>query len=199
MESGNCVIGGETDEKQCYISPSVFTGVKPSDTIMESEIFGPLLPIVDCNDAHEAVEFISDREKPLALYVFSNDTKTIDFIKNNTSSGGFCVNDTVIYAGVESLPFGGVGCSGMGAYHGKHSFDQFTHKKGCLIKNQKMEVVNSIRYPPYDDTKLGWILWLMGKKENRFDGLSYIPMMLLGVALAFVMKVFGLPKYFLTK
>lgn len=199
MRSGKCVIGGETDEREKYIAPTVLTGVKPTDPLMENEVFGPLLPIVDVDDIEEAIEFINDRDKPLALYIFSNDKSKIDRFMDSTSSGGFLANDTVVHAGVTTLPFGGVGGSGMGSYHGKYSFDAFSHKKGCLVKKQSMESFNSIRYPPYEEQRFAWIRWLVETKEQTCNKLSDLPPILLSIPVTFIRKFLGLPRYFLEK
>lgn len=103
--------------------------------ILQEEIFGPILPIITVENAYEAIKFINSREKPLALYVFTENTKERSLILNNTSSGGVCCNDVVMHLGVENLPFGGVGNSGMGHYHGRVSFDEFSHTKGCLVRD----------------------------------------------------------------
>lgn len=195
--AGKCAVGGETDESENYISPTIMTGVKPTDPIMENEIFGPLLPIIDIESFEDAIEFINDRDRPLALYIFANDKSKIQRFMNNTSSGGFLANDTVVHAAVESLPFGGVGESGMGNYHGKNSFDTFSHKKGCVIKKQAMESFNSIRYPPYEEKRLAWIRWLIEAKEQSYEKLSDIAPLLFSIPLAMVHKVIGLPRYFL--
>ncbi|KAL9979597.1 hypothetical protein ACROYT_G017278 [Oculina patagonica] len=197
MSSGTCVVGGETDESENYIAPTVITGVKPTDPLMENEVFGPLLPIVDIESLDDAIDFINDRDKPLALYIFSNDQSKVQRIMNSTSSGGFLANDTVVHAAVSTLPFGGVGGSGMGAYHGKYSFDSFSHKKGCVLKKQAMESLNSMRYPPYEEKRLGWLRWLIEVKEQSYDKLSDIPPLLLSIPVAIVQKVVGLPRYFL--
>lgn len=199
MSTGTSAIGGETDESENYIAPTVITGVKPTDPLMENEVFGPLLPIVNVDNVDEAIEFINDRDKPLALYIFSNDKSKVDRILKNTSSGGFLANDTVVHAGVHTLPFGGVGGSGMGAYHGKYSFDAFSHKKGCVLKKQMLESINSLRYPPYEEKRFAWIRWLMSSKENSIKSLSDVPPLLLSIPVAIIRKVFGLPRYFLEK
>ncbi|KAJ7372496.1 Aldehyde dehydrogenase 3 member B1 [Desmophyllum pertusum] len=178
MKNGTCAIGGETDESENYIAPTVITGVKPTDPLMENEVFGPLLPIVDIESLDDAIDFINDRDKPLALYIFSNDKSKVQRIMNNTSSGGFLANDTVVHAAVTTLPFGGVGGSGMGAYHGKFSFDSFSHKKGCVLKKQSMESFNSMRYPPYEEKRFGWLRWLIEAKEQSYDKLSDVPPLL---------------------
>ncbi|CAG9564141.1 unnamed protein product [Danaus chrysippus] len=115
------------------------------------------------------------REKPLVLYAFTTDEQLAKRIAENTSSGGMCINDTVMQMGVDTLPFGGVGSSGMGAYHGKASFDTFTHKKSCLIRNFAAigEKLGSGRYPPYTDGKLSFITTLMRKRNG--PSLKYLP------------------------
>ncbi|NWY60477.1 AL3A2 dehydrogenase, partial [Chionis minor] len=148
LEGQKIAHGGQTDEASCFIAPTVLTDVSPESKVMEEEIFGPVLPIVTMKSVDEAIEFISRREKPLALYVFSNNKKLIRRVISETSGGGVTGNDVFMHALVPDLRFGGVGNSGMGAYHGKHSFETFSHSRACLIKDLKMEVVNKLRYPP---------------------------------------------------
>nr|XP_012150586.1 PREDICTED: aldehyde dehydrogenase, dimeric NADP-preferring isoform X3 [Megachile rotundata] len=177
--NGKIAIGGNCDPVEKYISPTILVDVKPTDPIMQDEIFGPILPFIKVNNAYEAIQFINSREKPLALYLFSNDEKTISLFLENTSSGGVCVNDVIMHAQVDTIPFGGVGYSGMGAYHGKYTFDTFVHKKGCLIKdyNRLIESIASCRYPPYSDRKLS-ILEMMTAKRPDIPGIKYIPHLL---------------------
>jgi len=163
INSSKVVYGNVTDADDLYISPTIMTNITADDTVMGEEIFGPLLPIVTVDSIDEAIEFVNEREKALALYVFSNDYKTTEKVANSTSSGGMCVNDALVHASVPSLPFGGVGESGMGAYHGQKNFDTFTHHKSYMWKNQQLEGANSIRYPPYDEnwSVLKWLEWLI--------------------------------------
>eukprot|EP01006_Ploeotia_vitrea_P001472 TRINITY_DN104909_c0_g1_i1.p1 TRINITY_DN104909_c0_g1~~TRINITY_DN104909_c0_g1_i1.p1 ORF type:complete len:519 (+),score=334.36 TRINITY_DN104909_c0_g1_i1:111-1667(+) len=161
VRNGKVVIGGDTDEKEKYVAPTVLTDVDPQSPVMTDEIFGPVLPIVTVDAVDEAIKFINARDKPLALYVFSNTSKTCEKVLKLTSSGSAVVNDTLMQAGCAQLPFGGVGGSGMGAYHGKHSFDTFTHVKAVLYKNQGLEAVNAVRYPPYSERKTSLITKLM--------------------------------------
>ncbi|KAI5098864.1 fatty aldehyde dehydrogenase isoform X2, partial [Silurus meridionalis] len=154
MEGCSVAVGGESDKSQCYIAPTVLKDVLPHARIMQEEIFGPVLPIVTVNDVNEAIRFINEREKPLALYVFSSDKKVIKRMLGETSSGGVVVNDVMIHYTVSSLPFGGVGNSGMGMYHGKHTFDQLSHKRACLITSLGMESLNNARYPPQTESRL---------------------------------------------
>lgn len=148
-------VGGQIDPKERFIEPTLLTDVNPNSPIMQEEIFGPILPIVNVESVYEAVNYINAREKPLALYIFTKNKKDVEYILRNTSSGGVTVNDTLMHLAVETLPFGGVGASGMGSYHGKQSFDVFTHKKSVLKKNFQAipEKLQSIRYPPYSDRK----------------------------------------------
>uniref|UniRef100_A0A673BC63 Aldehyde dehydrogenase, dimeric NADP-preferring-like n=1 Tax=Sphaeramia orbicularis TaxID=375764 RepID=A0A673BC63_9TELE len=114
------------------------------------EIFGPLLPIVAVSDMDDAIRFVNEREKPLALYIFCSDKKATKKMIEETTSGGVTVNDVMMHYTLSSLPFGGVGQSGMGCYHGKHTFDQLSHQRACLIRSLGMESVNLSRYPPQD-------------------------------------------------
>ena len=171
LSGGTVVVGGETDEATRYIAPTVLDNVKLDSPLMTDEIFGPLLPVIACGSADEAINFINDRDKPLALYVFSDDSAVTQRFLDRTSSGGVTINDTLMHVSVESLPFGGVGCSGMGAYHGKLSFDVFSHTKSVLVKPAGLEFVNDLRYPPYTDGKLAMIRRLIVKSGTSCCGL----------------------------
>ncbi len=164
MNSGDIIYGGETDETASYIGPTIIDNVSPEDPIMQEEIFGPLIPIVPYNTMDEVVDFINDRPKPLALYVFSNNQKNINKILKETSSGGVCVNDTLMHIANPHLPFGGVGESGMGAYHGHASFTTFTHQKSVLHKSFLFDM--PIRYNPYS-AKTGNLLKTLLKRFNK--------------------------------
>ena len=118
---------------------------------MDDEIFGPILPILTVNDVDEAIRFVNDREKPLALYVFSSDDDTLDHVVSNTSAGGVTTNHAVLHLAVPDLPFGGVGESGMGSYHGKPGFDTFSHAKAVL--NNPTRPDPALMYPPYSSMK----------------------------------------------
>nr|XP_055052322.1 aldehyde dehydrogenase, dimeric NADP-preferring [Misgurnus anguillicaudatus] len=155
MEGCTIAFGGENDRSQCYIAPTVLRDVLPHYRIMQEEIFGPVLPIITVNDLSEAINFINKKEKPLALYVFSSDKKVIKRMLTETSSGGVAVNDVMIHYTVNSLPFGGVGNSGMGRYHGRHTFDQLSHHRACVIKSFALEGFNDARYPPLTAARLG--------------------------------------------
>ncbi len=140
------LIGGSSNKETLYIEPTVQKATA-SSLIMQQEIFGPVLPIIEVENLKEALDFVVDRPKPLATYVFSKDKKIQNAVIENISSGGICINDTLIHLDNDELPFGGVGTSGMGSYHGQHSFELFSHKKAVMRRSFKFE--NSLRYPPY--------------------------------------------------
>ncbi|XP_061658537.1 aldehyde dehydrogenase family 3 member A2b [Syngnathoides biaculeatus] len=166
LQDSTVAVGGENDEEDCFIAPTVLRDVKPDAKVMQEEIFGPLLPIVTVTGVDEAIRFVNKGEKPLALYVFSDDDKVIQKMRDETSSGGLLANDCLVHYSVSSLPFGGVGNSGMGCYHGKHTFDQLSHLRACLIKALKMEGMNNMRYPPHTAKKLGWARFFILKNFN---------------------------------
>jgi aldehyde dehydrogenase (NAD+) len=144
---GTLVTGGVLDPDDRYIAPTVLVDPDPEAPIMHEEIFGPLLPVLAVESVDDAVRFINDRPKPLALYVFAGSSDTSDDVIERTSSGGACVNHCVLHILPSDLPFGGVGPSGMGAYHGRRGFDTFSHLKSVLYKPQKPDV--KLLYPPY--------------------------------------------------
>jgi acyl-CoA reductase-like NAD-dependent aldehyde dehydrogenase len=147
MEGGEIAIGGKTDPENCTIEPTLLKDVSPDAPIMQEEIFGPILPVLKVKSAQEAIDFVNDREKPLALYVFSRDEEVQQEVLERTSSGGVCVNGTILHISNSSMPFGGVGESGMGAYHGRHSFETFSHRKSVLTRGFRFDP--SFLYPPY--------------------------------------------------
>ncbi len=144
------VCGGHGDQPSKYIPPTVLTGVTEDSAVMSDEIFGPILPVISVQDVDESIRFVNARDKPLALYIFSSSAGSIERVLSSTSAGGACVNHVVLQVGVGELPFGGVGPSGMGAYHGKAGFDTFSHRKSIL--NKPVRPDPPILYPPYK----GW-------------------------------------------
>ncbi|KAJ7995102.1 hypothetical protein DPEC_G00241090 [Dallia pectoralis] len=178
LEGSTVAIGGESDESLCYIAPTVLKDVRGDSKLMQEEIFGPLLPIVTISGVEEAIRFINEREKPLALYVFSQDRKLIMRMIAETSSGALVANDCLVHFTVSALPFGGVGNSGMGRYHGQHSFDQLSHLRACLIKKLNMEAANAMRYPPHTDKKLAWarIFFLTQVNIDRLRRMAMLAM-----------------------
>ena len=165
------LIGGYfcVDQKgRFFVEPTILVCDSPNDPIMQSEIFGPILPILIVKNEDEAIQFINSRDKPLSLYIFSKRDKLIDKFKEQTSSGSICVNDTVIHLIAEALPFGGVGKSGMGAYHGEHTFKTFSHEKSVLHRgfNPIIEWVAKKRYPPYSENHLKRMLRLLKRRSS---------------------------------
>ena len=129
-----------------------FGGVSPEAPVMKEEIFGPILPVLTVPNMDAAIDFVTDRPKPLALYLFSNNEATQHKVVDQTSSGNACINDVIMHMVVPELPFGGVGDSGMGRYHGQWSFETFTHRKGVLSRTTHLDF--PVRYPPYTDGHL---------------------------------------------
>ncbi|NET31198.1 MAG: aldehyde dehydrogenase [Cyanothece sp. SIO1E1] len=148
LDHGQIVIGGQTNPEERYIAPTVIDHVSLDDNVMAEEIFGPILPVLEYGDLADAIAIVNQRPKPLALYFFSKDRAKQARVLQATSSGGVCINDTLMHVGgVTSLPFGGVGDSGMGAYHGKAGFDTFSHYKSVLQKSFRFG--STLLYPPY--------------------------------------------------
>jgi acyl-CoA reductase-like NAD-dependent aldehyde dehydrogenase len=147
MKYGKIVSGGITDREKKYISPTVLVDVDPDSPLMKEEIFGPLLPVLTYKTIDQAILFINERPKPLALYLFTRNRSVHRKFIRETSSGGLLINDTLSHFTNGVLPFGGVGPSGMGNYHGKKTFSTFTHEKSVMKKSLSPDW--SLRYPPY--------------------------------------------------
>jgi aldehyde dehydrogenase (NAD+) len=145
IEEAHILRGGAYDIENRYIEPTIIDQISLSDGIMNEEIFGPILPIFEFDQLNESVEFIQQFEKPLALYVFSNDRSVQEQIMKNITFGGGCINDTLMHIASAHLPFGGVGQSGLGSYHGKASFEAFTHQKSVVRQTTLFDL--PLRYP----------------------------------------------------
>ncbi|HOT15719.1 MAG TPA: aldehyde dehydrogenase [Bacteroidales bacterium] len=152
--------GGYTDKAKRFIAPTVMNKVTFDDAVMQEEIFGPILPVIPFTNLDEAVKTVKDRPKPLSCYVYSKDKKRIKKILHEISFGGGAVNDSIMHLSNSNLPFGGVGASGMGSYHGKAGFDTFTHYKSIVDKPFWIEP--NLKYPPYKKYKLKLIKWILG-------------------------------------
>jgi aldehyde dehydrogenase (NAD+) len=148
-ESTAC--GGDGDESTCYLAPTVLKGVQPDAAVMAEEIFGPILPVLAVDDVESAIELVNGGDKPLALYVFSQGRAVVDRVLGATSSGGACVNGTILQVAVSDLPFGGVGASGMGGYHGRWGFDTFSHRRAVLKRSTRFDP--PMMYPPIGPLK----------------------------------------------
>ena len=146
------LLGGHTDDALRLIEPTLLDDVDPASPVMQEEIFGPILPMVPYDDLEEAIRLIRSRPKPLALYLFTSDRGTEQRVLSSCSFGGGCINDTIIHLATTHMPFGGVGQSGMGSYHGKKSFDTFTHERSIVKKATWLDL--PMRYHPYSDQQL---------------------------------------------
>lgn len=154
LKDGKILYGGRTIREERFIEPTLLGDVKPDSPVMTEEIFGPIFPVISFKGedfAAQVVKFVTEREKPLALYYFG-DEKTGWDIVGKTSSGGSCINDTIMHIGNDNVPFGGVGNSGMGHYHNKLSFDAFTHERAVMVNSTWIDL--PFRYMPYSFFKL---------------------------------------------
>ena len=158
LDEGEIIYGGKSDAEERYIQftlldlgqQSAFNG-KPTLNVMTTEIFGPILPVIEFDNINKVSDFISNRPKPLALYYFGNDKNAFELL-NKTTSGGVCINDTILHVANEHLPFGGVGESGMGKYHSQESFMAFSNKRAVLKSSNKIDF--AMKYPPYEKIEL---------------------------------------------
>ena len=152
LTQGKILFGGRTDAAERYIEPTLLGEVAPEAPVMQEEIFGPVLPVLTFEERDEVVDFITAREKPLALYYFGPEESGREILRR-TSSGGACLNDTIMHLVNDHLPFGGVGNSGMGRYHGRDSFESFSHRRAVLEVPGRFDL--PFRYPPYR-----WFRWV---------------------------------------
>ena len=150
MKEEKLILGGENDMASLRIAPVVMDQVTEDDAVMQEEIFGPILPVLTVGSMEEAIAFVNRRPKPLALYLFTENRETEKNVLEYTSFGGGCINDTIIHLATSQMGFGGVGNSGMGSYHGKKSFETFSHEKSIVKKYTWMDL--PMRYQPYT----GW-------------------------------------------
>ena len=155
IDQDKVVIGGDYDIENKYIAPTVLDGVGWDDPVMADEIFGPILPILEFESLETVIKEINSKPKPLALYLFTENKAVEKKIIDNISYGGGCINDTFIHLGNPYLPYGGVGASGTGSYHGKSSFETFSHRKGIL--NRKINLFADMIYPPSTERKLSLV------------------------------------------
>lgn len=155
LQDGDVVFGGEVDSAERFIAPTILDNVSAESAVMQEEIFGPIFPVMTFTETQEAIRFVNDREKPLALYYFGQ--KQVDKVLKHTLSGGCCVNDTILHIANSKLPFGGVGQSGMSSYHGKESFRVFSHQRSVVTTTTRIDL--PFRYMPY--TFFRWIKGLL--------------------------------------
>ncbi|XP_053638298.1 aldehyde dehydrogenase, dimeric NADP-preferring isoform X3 [Cherax quadricarinatus] len=191
LKDGKVVIGGDVNKEEKWVSPTILVDVSPKSKVMTEEIFGPILPIMNVDSPYDAIKFINDREKPLTLYIFSTQKSIHELLLKKTSSGGCCVNDTMVQLSVHDLPFGGVGNSGMGCYHGKASYDTFTHRKSCLVRNYNKiaDAIGKKRYPPYSEKNMNFLASML--KEHSLPSFRMLPYVIafgLGVVSVFAVS-----------
>lgn len=154
LKEGSIIYGGETNEEDLYIAPTILESVKISDKVMEEEIFGPVLPVITYRNKEEVLEWIEKNPYPLALYVFTSNRSTEKFYMEQVRFGGGCINNAIVHLGNPDIPFGGVGTSGMGQYHGKQGFDTFTRPKSIMKSPTWFDV--PLWYAPYKNN-VKWI------------------------------------------
>ena len=159
IEQDKIALGGQIDEVNRVIEPTLLRDVQVNDAIMQEEIFGPLLPLIKYQDFEEVLQYIENNEKPLSAYLFSNNPTEQKIWEQRLSFGGGCINDAIMHITNPNLPFGGIGQSGTGSYHGKAGFDTFSHFKSVFKKPNIFEV--PLKYPPYTSAKMAWIKRLL--------------------------------------
>ncbi len=156
LKGQDILIGGQYDFDDLYIAPTVVTNVAPDNPLMEDEIFGPILPVIGVSDTDAAISFVNERPKPLGICIFTESRKEEKEILRRTTSGGVDVNTALLHSATPGVPFGGVGASGMGTYHGRESFETFSHRKSVIRQGTWTELISQAALPPY--TKWKWYL-----------------------------------------
>lgn len=154
--------GGQHDDADRYLAPTLMTDVTWDDPVMQEEIFGPILPVLKIRSLDEVASHVRRAPNPLALYLFTEDADERDRIVDEVSFGGGCINNCVVHLADPNLPFGGIGTSGVGSYHGKHGFDAFSHYKGIIDANTTKVLDLPLKYPPFHQGKLDKAKWLLG-------------------------------------
>ena len=154
-DKDSIIFGGNTDEITKYIEPTILDVNSFDSACMKEELFGPLLPIITYEKLDDAILYINQNEKPLALYIFTENKNVENEVLNRTQSGGVSINDTISHIINPELPFGGIGSSGMGCYHGKYSFDTFSHERSIIKKSTKINI--TLAYPPFNKNKLKYV------------------------------------------
>jgi aldehyde dehydrogenase (NAD+) len=159
MKNGHIISGGNTDIENCFVAPTIITDVKPDDPVMQEEIFGPILPVITFTDFSEIYSIINRHPKSLSAYIFTRSKKLAKEFLARTQSGSAAINDTIMQVASPNLPFGGIGPSGMGRYHGRKSFETFSNMRSVMEKSNLVDIF--VRYPPYTKFKENIIKLLM--------------------------------------
>ena len=152
MNAEKVFCGGNHDEAACRIEPTVMNNVSWDDAVMQEEIFGPILPVLTYDDLEQAMAIVESRPRPLAFYLFTEDKTVVERVLAKCRFGGGCINDCIIHLATSEMPFGGVGESGMGGYHGKFGFEEFSHYRSIVDKKTWMDL--PFRYQPYSKKTL---------------------------------------------
>ena len=158
MKKGKIVTGGVTNPDMRYMAPTVLDNIKPGDPVMQKEIFGPVLPLIEFAEFNEVYTIIENNPKPLSSYIFTQNRKLSREFIQKTQSGNSCVNETVMQIASPYLPYGGIGTSGMGRYHGRYSFETFSNMRSVLVKSNLFDP--ALRYPPYSKIKTKLLVFL---------------------------------------
>ena len=146
LADGTVTFGGEVDKEDRFVAPTILENIKLDSPLMKDEIFGPLLPVLTFSKIEEAISFVNSKEKPLAFYYFGKNAAAKEVLEN-TTSGGACINDTILHIANHYMPFGGVGYSGIGKYHGRHSFLSFSNSRATISTPTWIDV--PFKYPPF--------------------------------------------------
>lgn len=166
FKDGEIVCGGQSNRDERYIAPTILKNVSLESPVMQNEIFGPIFPVLPVKSVDEALEFVQKRDKPLAFYFFTEDQELAEKVITNSTSGGACINETLNHVVVPGLPFGGVGNSGMGKYHGEWGFREFSNARALL--NHGTSFDPAVRYPPYSEQKITLMKKLMNMHVPAF-------------------------------
>ncbi|MCK5816776.1 MAG: aldehyde dehydrogenase family protein, partial [Candidatus Marinimicrobia bacterium] len=158
MENANILVGGKKDKADKYISPTIIDGVNDSMPVMKDEIFGPILPLIEFDKIDDVIEKISQKDKPLAMYYFTKSKKKANYLMFNVNSGSVCINDVIIQFANSNIPFGGVGDSGMGSYHGRYNINTFSRERSVVTTPTQYDI--PVKFAPYGK-KLGLLKKLL--------------------------------------
>lgn len=190
IDNSKIIVGGQTDKKDLYVAPTILYPITSNESgLMQEEIFGPILPIVPVEDMDEAIRIVNSKNTPLTIYIFTESetfreksrfNKSCRYVHqlklhfsvvlDNTQSGSVLVNDVLMHVQELGLPFGGLGPSGMGSYHGARSFETFSHERSTMIKTSGLESLMDARYPPYNDSKVTLFTMLTVGLPETFMG-----------------------------
>jgi aldehyde dehydrogenase (NAD+) len=159
MKDQTIYYGGRSDAEKLCIEPTILSDVRRDSAVMQEEIFGPILPVITYRSLHEVIDYVNEKGKPLALYCFTKKTGRFNKLLKHCNFGGGCHNDTILHLATGHMPFGGVGSSGMGGYHGKYSFDTFSHYRSIMRNCSAID--NPLRYRPYSGIKEKLLKWII--------------------------------------